>query len=87
MVTPKWVLTKCQPIAIRDVIHYLTGVLLKEEHYNKSYDIGGPNVITYKEMMLVVFQNERYQTLDFYTSCNVAKAFFLLVVFCNFNIL
>jgi len=53
MVTPKWVLTKCQPIAIRDVIHYLTGVLLKEEHYNKSYDIGGPNVITYKEMMLL----------------------------------
>lgn len=53
MVTPKWVLTKCQPIAIRDVIHYLTGVLLKKEHYNKSYDIGGPNVITYKEMMLL----------------------------------
>jgi uncharacterized protein YbjT (DUF2867 family) len=53
MVTPKWVLTKCQPIAIRDVIHYLTGVLLKEEHFNKSYDIGGPNVITYKEMMLL----------------------------------
>lgn len=53
MITPKWVLTKCQPIAIRDVIHYLTGVLLKKEHYNKSYDIGGPNVITYKEMMLL----------------------------------
>ena len=53
MVTPKWVLTKCQPIAIRDVIHYLTGVLLQEEHYNRSYDIGGPNVITYKEMMLL----------------------------------
>jgi len=53
MITPKWVLTKCQPIAIRDVIQYLIGVLLKVEHYNKSYDIGGPNVITYKEMMLL----------------------------------
>ena len=53
MITPKWVLTKCQPIAIRDVIQYLIGVLLKAEHYNKSYDIGGPNVITYKEMMLL----------------------------------
>ena len=53
MITPKWVLTKCQPIAIRNVIHYLIGVLLKEPHYNKSYDIGGPNVITYKEMMLL----------------------------------
>ncbi|CAM3956008.1 SDR family oxidoreductase [Flavobacterium cucumis] len=53
MITPKWVLTKCQPIAIRDVIHYLTGILRKTEHYNKSYDIGGPNIITYKEMMLL----------------------------------
>ncbi len=53
MITPKWVLTKCQPIAIRNVIHYLIGVLLKEAHYNNSYDIGGPDVITYKEMMLL----------------------------------
>ncbi len=53
MITPKWVLTKCQPIAIRDVIQYLIGVLLKEEHFNKSYDIGGPNIINYKEMMLL----------------------------------
>ena len=53
MITPKWVLTKCQPIAIRNVIHYLIGVLLKEEHYNASYDIGGPDVMTYKDMMLL----------------------------------
>lgn len=51
MITPKWVLTKCQPIAIRDVIQYLIGVLQSEECYNDSFDIGGPNVITYKEMM------------------------------------
>lgn len=53
MITPKWVLTKCQPIAIRDVIQYLIGVLLREECFNQSFDIGGPNVITYKEMMLL----------------------------------
>lgn len=51
MITPKWVLTKTQPIAIRDVIQYLMGVLLKEECYNKSFDIGGPNVLSYKQMM------------------------------------
>jgi uncharacterized protein YbjT (DUF2867 family) len=51
MITPKWVLTKTQPIAIRDIIKYLMGVLLKEECYNDSYDIGGPNVLTYKQMM------------------------------------
>lgn len=51
MITPKWVLTKSQPIAIRDVIKYLIGVIAKEECFNKSFDIGGPNVLTYKQMM------------------------------------
>lgn len=51
MITPKWVLTKTQPIAIRDVIQYLIGILLKKECYNDSFDIGGPNVLTYKQMM------------------------------------
>lgn len=53
MITPKWVLTKCQPIAIRDVINYLIGVMLNEKCYNDSFDIGGPDVITYKQMMLL----------------------------------
>lgn len=51
MITPKWVLTKTQPIAIRNVIQYLTRIPLKEEFYNKSYDIGGPNILTYKQML------------------------------------
>jgi uncharacterized protein YbjT (DUF2867 family) len=51
MITPKWVLTKSQPIAIRDVIKFLTGVLGNEETYDQSFDIGGPNVLTYKEML------------------------------------
>ena len=53
MITPKWVLTRCQPVAIRDVIQYLIGVLLRDDCYNQSFDIGGPNIITYKEMMLL----------------------------------
>ncbi|TRO65653.1 SDR family oxidoreductase [Christiangramia sabulilitoris] len=51
MVTPKWVKTKCQPIAIRNIIQYLTGVIGREECYNKSFDVGGPDVLTYQEMM------------------------------------
>lgn len=51
MITPKWVLTKTQPIAIRDVIQYLMGVQNRADCYNQSFDIGGPNVITYKQMM------------------------------------
>jgi uncharacterized protein YbjT (DUF2867 family) len=51
MITPKWVLTKTQPIAIRDVIHYLRGVLLRDDCLNQSFDIGGPDILTYKQMM------------------------------------
>ena len=51
MITPKWVLTKTQPIAIRDVITFLTGVLGNENTYNDSFDIAGPDVLTYKEML------------------------------------
>jgi uncharacterized protein YbjT (DUF2867 family) len=52
MITPKWLNTKHQPIAIRNILEYLTGVLLRTETFNKSYDVGGPDVLSYKEMLL-----------------------------------
>lgn len=52
MITPKWLNTKCQPIAITDVLEFLTKSLLNPETYNKSFDIGGPDVLSYKEMLL-----------------------------------
>lgn len=52
MVAPKWVNTKCQPIAIRDVLGYLSGVLMNEKAFNVTFDIGGPDILTYKEMIL-----------------------------------
>lgn len=52
MITPKWLNTKHQPIAIRNILEYLSGVLLKPETFNKSYDVGGPDVLSYKEMLL-----------------------------------
>ncbi len=52
MVAPRWVKTRCQPIAIRNVIQYLTRVLDNEKTFDKSFDIGGPDVLSYKEMLL-----------------------------------
>jgi len=52
MITPKWLNTKCQPIAISDVLDFLLKSLKNPFLYNKSLDIGGPDVITYKEMLL-----------------------------------
>jgi uncharacterized protein YbjT (DUF2867 family) len=52
MITPKWLNTKCQPIAISDVLEFLIRSLLNPLTYNQSFDIGGPDVLTYKEMLL-----------------------------------
>lgn len=52
MVTPKWLNTKTQPIAIRDVLSFLVNTLAKTEVYNQSFDICGPEILTYKEMLL-----------------------------------
>jgi hypothetical protein len=52
MIAPRWLNTKCQPIAIRNVTEFLVGVMAQPETYNNSYDIGGPDVLSYKEMLL-----------------------------------
>jgi uncharacterized protein YbjT (DUF2867 family) len=52
MIAPKWLNTKTQPLAVRDVMSYLYKALGKPELYNKSYDIVGPEILTYKQMLL-----------------------------------
>lgn len=51
MITPRWVDTPCQPIAIADVVAYLVGVLEHPETAGDTYEIGGPDVLTYGEML------------------------------------
>lgn len=52
MITPRWLNTKSQPIAIRNVIEFLVGVIGRNETYNNSYDIGGPDILSYRDMLL-----------------------------------
>jgi uncharacterized protein YbjT (DUF2867 family) len=52
MTVPRWVNTKCQPIAIRDVLGYLEGVMANQKAYGKTFDIGGPDILSFKDMML-----------------------------------
>ena len=52
MVTPKWLNTKSQPIGINDVIRFLDKSLFNEKTYNKSFDIGGPDILSYKQLLL-----------------------------------
>lgn len=51
MICPKWVEVRTQPIAIRDVLAYLIGCLENDETAGKAFDIGGPDVLTYRQMM------------------------------------
>lgn len=51
MVVPKWVGTRTQPIAIDDVVRYLSGVVGKEEALGRVFEIGGPDQLTYREML------------------------------------
>ena len=52
MIAPKWLNTKTQPLGIRDVLSFLHRALDKKELFNTSYDVFGPEILTYKEMLL-----------------------------------
>jgi uncharacterized protein YbjT (DUF2867 family) len=58
MVTPRWVRSRIQPIAVRDALRYLVGCAGLPPGVNRSFDIGGPDVLTYEEMM------RRYAALE-----------------------
>lgn len=52
VIAPAWIKTRCQPLGIADVLKYLTGCMLNPKTYNDTFDIGGPEILTYKEMLL-----------------------------------
>lgn len=54
MITPRWVRVRCQPIAIRNVLHYLVACLDVPETTGRTFDIGGPDTPTYAELMQVM---------------------------------
>ncbi|MEL7144828.1 MAG: SDR family oxidoreductase [Bacteroidota bacterium] len=52
MIAPKWLNTKCQPIGIADVLAFLAKALFDKRTYDQNFDIGGPDVLSYQEMLL-----------------------------------
>ena len=54
MVTPKWVTTRCQPIAVENVLTYLTGVLSAPESIGGVFDIGGSETLCYRDIMCIM---------------------------------
>jgi uncharacterized protein YbjT (DUF2867 family) len=54
MITPKWVTTRCQPIAVENVLTYLTGVLSAPESIGGTFDIGGSETLCYRDIMCLM---------------------------------
>jgi uncharacterized protein YbjT (DUF2867 family) len=53
MITPRWIDTPCQPIGIRNVLHYLVGCIQEPQTLGETFDIGQPEVTTYRELMRI----------------------------------
>lgn len=56
MITPRWLETLSQPVAVRNVLEYLSGCLEHPETEGKTYDIGGPDILTYHDLMRIYAQ-------------------------------
>ena len=63
MVVPHWATTRTQPIALADIVRYLVGVLEPEEAKGQIYEVGGPDVLTYAEMMQRVSRIVKHRSL------------------------
>jgi uncharacterized protein YbjT (DUF2867 family) len=61
MITPRWLNSRCQPIGVRDVMFYLTAVLDNPDCLSQSFDIGGPDVLTYRQMLLGLAEVRGYR--------------------------
>ena len=61
MVTPRWLNSRCQPIGIRDVMFYLTAVLDNPACFGRAFDVGGPDVLAYRDMLLGLAAERGYR--------------------------
>lgn len=79
MIGPSWLLTRSQPIAIRNVIQCLDNVLFNRNCFEKNFDIGGPDVMTYKEMLIQLarFRGSRLSIYAMKVFCPRLSAFWL----------
>ncbi|GAA3655651.1 SDR family oxidoreductase [Flavivirga jejuensis] len=65
MITPKWLKTRCQPIGISDVIKFLSKTIFNPKTFNKDFDIGGSDILSYKDMLLKLGQKRNLKRIIF----------------------
>ncbi len=89
MIAPRLINSKCQPIAIRNVIGYLCNSIMNEETFNRTFEIGGPDVLTYKEMMLQFAEVRGYKRYIFtvpFLSPSLSSRWLYIATSTNFTI-
>lgn len=89
MIVPSWLNSRCQPIAIRNVINYLSGCLDNSKAINRTFEIGGPDVLTYKQMLLEfakVRGYKRYIITCPFISPNISAHWLNVMTSANFTI-
>lgn len=79
IVLPRWMRNRCQPIGVRDVIKYLVGVLEVPSTSGRSFDIGGPEVMTYREMLATIAAINHRKTLVISAPVSSTKLFAYIV--------
>lgn len=84
---PKWILTKCQPIALEDVITYLSKALEVKETEGRAFDIGGLTLMNYKDMMLEYanITNKRFLKIIIIPFLSAKVASFGITLFTSIN--
>lgn len=87
MIAPKWLNTKTQPLGIRDVLSFLHRALKNETLYNQSFDVFGPEVMTYKEMLYQFAEVRGLKRWIWTVPVMTPKIIILLAVFCNLNLI
>jgi uncharacterized protein YbjT (DUF2867 family) len=89
MLAPSRINSKCQPICIRNVICYLKESFLNKKTFNRTFEIGGPDILTYKEMMLQYAEVRGYKrfiiTVPFLTP-KIASGWLYFATSTNFTI-
>ncbi len=89
IIAPLFLLSNCQPIAIRNVINYLNLSIMNEKTFNRMFEIGGPDILTYKKMMLEFAEVRGYKryifTVPFLTT-QIASYWLYFVTSINFTI-
>lgn len=89
LVGPKWLNSKCQPIAIRNVVNYLKGCLLNEQTFNKTFEIGGPDILSYKDMMIEFAEVRGYKRYIFtvpFVTAKISSYWLYFITSTNFTI-